>query len=50
MIEFSLLFQLAITIDPVTTLEIIEISTALVELVSEVILAYYSIKQVRPDK
>jgi hypothetical protein len=50
MIEISILLQLAIMIDPVTTLEAIEIFTALVELVGAYLVAYYSVKQVKSDK
>jgi hypothetical protein len=50
MIVISILLQLAITIDPVTTLEVIEIFTALVKLVSVSLVTYYSVKQVKSNK
>jgi hypothetical protein len=50
MIVISILLQLAITIDPVTTIEVIEIFTALVKLVSVSLVTYYSVKQVKSNK
>jgi hypothetical protein len=50
MIEISILLQLAIIIDPVTTLEAIAIFTTLVELVGVSLVTYYSVKQVKSDK